>query len=331
MVQAPQLDVLGAVRHKLAPLVFERVVLIVLPIGVPGDAVDVRERVPLATLADGDQAGKHASLQLRRRTLARARELVERRVRSRPVKDVHGVVEVVGDAHQPLAILRKRQADHRGRALERELRDPTLDLPSLLVHGGVPDAHDRGAGRAAHLPGGHDALIGVHRHALDVVVVPVEKVLLVHVPVKHDAHGGGVVHGVVVLVVEQVVGGVGQAAVAVDPLQGQTLLGRLRRARRQLGVPGARRVDALAAGKIFYAPAERVVAHGASLVRAHASFLHGDDPVPALQRRGHEQVHRHAPGSVFAVLGEKRVGDFGRQTRPEPVPHLHELAPRTQA
>ena len=208
VMQAPQLDVLGAVRHELAPLVARRVVLVVLAVGVPRDAVDVRERVAFAPLADGDQAGKHARLQLRGRALARPRELVEGRVRGRPVEDVHGVVDVVGDGNQPLAVLRKRQADHRGRALKRELRDSTFDLPGLLVHGGVPYAYDGRAGGRAHLPGGHDALPRVHRRALDVVVVPVEKVLLVQVPVKHDAHGGGVVHGVVVLVVEQVVGGV---------------------------------------------------------------------------------------------------------------------------
>ena len=307
MVKPPQLDVLRAVGDELGPLVLERVVRVVRPVRVPARAVDVRERVALAALADGHQAREDALLELRRRALPRPRELVQRLVRLRPVEHVHGVVQVVRDHHQPLPVGGEAQADHRGRALERKLRHLSSDRARLRVHPRVPHAHDRGAGRGPHLAGRDQVHLRVHRHALDVVIVPVEEVLLVDVPVEHDPDRRGVVHGVVRRVVKQIVRRVGQAAVPVHPLQAQTLLGRFRAPRGQGGVPRRRRVHAAAAREIFDAPVERVLLSVAGAVGAEPAVLLRDDAVAALERRDDEHVHGHAPGVILAVLGEERV------------------------
>ena len=161
------------------------------------------------------------------------------------------------------------------------MRDEAPQLPRLRVHPAVPHAHDGRAGGARNLAGSHEARVRVHRQALDVVVVPVEEVLLMVVPVVDHADCGGVIHRVLRLVVEQVVRGVLQSSVPVDVLEGQARLGGARGPRRERRVPVGRGVHALAARPVLDPSGESVPSLIARLVRADPTLLHGDDPVTA--------------------------------------------------
>ena len=320
-MQPPVLYVPRSVGDKLRPLVLDRRVRFVaaavnLAERVPRGAVDVREAVTLATLADGEKAGRRGLVgaALAGGHARAAADGAERLVRGLPVEHVHGVIDIPGDHHEPFAVGGELEGYDGRVSLKRKLSDETPQLASLRVYPAVPYTHDGRSARARNLTGGHEARVRVQRQALDVVVVPVEEVLLVVVPVVNDADGGCVIHRVLSLVVEQVIRGVLQPAVAVDVLEGQASLWGARGPGRESRVPVARRVDPFAARPVFDPTREGVAALIVRLVRTHPPLLHGDDPVAAGQHGGDEQVHGHAPRPVLSVLSEEGVDDGGAQS-----------------
>ena len=110
-MQPPVLYVPRSVGDKLRPLVLERRVLFIatavnLAERVPRCAVDVREAVALATLADGEKAGRRGLIgaALAGGHARAATDGAERLVRGLPVEHVHGVIDIPGDHHEPFAV-----------------------------------------------------------------------------------------------------------------------------------------------------------------------------------------------------------------------------------
>ena len=138
-----------------------------------------------------------------------------------PVPHCHGVVVVLPDAGQLLAVGRKGAVQHG---------------PAVKAANDDFGVHERRPGRAvphtqarvfAQFAGGHILAARVQRHAHDVVLVVDAKPLLVVLRVVHDAQARGVVHDFAVSVVAEVVAGV-LGAVSVHPLQGEVDVGRRR-------------------------------------------------------------------------------------------------------
>ena len=143
-----------------------------------------------------------------------------------PLVDGNLVLVVLAHARDEIAA--RREAE-RG---DRLLVEP-LQHRQRLHAGAVPD-HNLGV--LANLAGGEHNLVGVPRHAQDVVAVTLGDVVglgvigdvllrLIH-RVVHDAHRGGVVTNLTLVVVKRILPGVVPAE-AVDPSEKQRGIGRI--------------------------------------------------------------------------------------------------------